>query len=235
MRRIALALVGLASLCWSASAADMPVKARPASIFAPSFTWTGFYIGAHIGGAWAEKDIALTGVAGLGGHTADGVIGGFQFGYNWQANQWVWGFEAQFSWADLKGSHVDQFLSQQNTKIDFLGSASLRFGHAWDRHLAFAKVGVAWVNDDYVDIDTTTGLVFGTASETRVGWMIGVGWEYAFAPNWSAKVEYNYMDFGSETLTFTPGSAPAPFQHDIEQVIHLVKVGINYRFSWGMR
>ena len=63
-------------------------------------------------------------------------------------------------------------------------------------------------------------------SDTRVGWTAGASVEYAFAPQWSAKLEYNYMDFGSQNVSFTPGTST-----DIDQQIHAVKFGINYKFG----
>ena len=63
---------------------------------------------------------------------------------------------------------------------------------------------------------------------TRTGWTVGGGLEYGFTPNWSAKIEYNFMDF--EDARFTLVGVPLV---DISQQAHVVKGGINYRFSWG--
>jgi outer membrane immunogenic protein len=117
-----------------------------------------------------------------------------------------------------------------------------RLGLAWDRVLFYAKGGAAWVNDDY-SLSVAPGVPGGlagvttvTADKTRWGWMVGVGVEYAFAQNWSVKVEYNYMDFGTERVLLTSnGAIPGqlPFEEDISRKIQVVKVGVNYKFDWG--
>jgi outer membrane immunogenic protein len=102
-----------------------------------------------------------------------------------------------------------------------------------------AQGGVAWADNDHtVDFLGTTIL---TASNTRTGAMIGAGVEYAFAPNWSAKLEYNFMDFGSHNLGFNFACADTVrvsvcgrnVNVDITENIHLIKFGINYRLNWG--
>jgi outer membrane immunogenic protein len=72
----------------------------------------------------------------------------------------------------------------------------------------------------------------------RWGWTVETGVEYAFSPAWSVKLEYDYLNFGHASDTFpvlfTPlffGSSGAPIS--IEQQIHEVKLGLNYRFGWG--
>ena len=71
-------------------------------------------------------------------------------------------------------------------------------------------------------------LIGGEVSDNRWGWMWGAGLEYAFAANWSAKVEYNYLDFG--TKDYFINDAPV---FDITTRIHLVKFGINHRFGYA--
>jgi outer membrane immunogenic protein len=218
---VALGLVAYGAT--SATAADL--RARPAYkaeqvSVVPYHSWTGFYIGAHLGGAWAKKDWSENPIGSIGSHVADGFIGGFQVGYNWQTGPWVFGIEGQFSWGDLTGSHVfsgDTF----QTKVDALGSVAGRIGYAWDRMMVYGKGGWAYAHDKYTS--TAAGGV--ALSDTRSGWMVGLGLEYAFAPNWSVKVEYNYLDFGSESIT------AAGVTGEIDQYVNLVKVGINYRFG----
>jgi outer membrane immunogenic protein len=74
-----------------------------------------------------------------------------------------------------------------------------------------------------------SGQTLATADDTRWGWTVGAGIEYAFASNWSAKVEYDFMDFGKQRATFS-GPAVLPFNFDIDQHVHVVKAGINYKF-----
>jgi outer membrane immunogenic protein len=119
-------------------------------------------------------------------------------------------------------------------------------GVAWDRTLFYAKGGGAWVHDRFWESQPSLGSFFGppgtiyaaTTSETRWGWMVGGGIEYAFALNWSAKIEYDYLDLGTHWPVFIPTGAATnfttlrPFDEDIRQTMQLVKVGVNYKFDW---
>ena len=239
MRRVKLALVGLAAttmLSGAALAADIsrPVyKAPPAGALPVTYDWTGFYIGGHVGYGWADKH--WTDAFGLNtSHTSDGFLGGGQAGFNYQINQLVLGIEGDVSWANLKGGSAQTFglaapiTSTFNSEVDWTSTLTGRLGVAFDRWLVYGKGGVAWAGDRY---STTRFQAPGTIAEitdTRWGWTAGAGVEYAFAPQWSAKLEYNYMDFGSQRYSFAPGTFT-----DIDQQIHAVKFGINYKFGYG--
>lgn len=231
-----------------AIAADlrMPVKAAPAPAVVP-FSWTGFYIGAHVGAAHFQKDwfVPLSannfpGIcpgcpAAIGGHNDTSWLAGGQAGFNYQVGAWVWGVEAQFSATNLKGSHANPLfagnLDASETK--WLGTVAGRLGMAWDRTLIYGKGGVAWAHDRF-SVSTTTTFEAQATDNTRIGWMAGGGIEYAWSANWSMKVEYNYMDFGEKRETLRPTAncpACAAFDYDIDQRIHVVKFGINYRFG----
>jgi outer membrane immunogenic protein len=118
-------------------------------------------------------------------------------------------------------------------------AVAARFGGTFDRTMVFVKGGAAWTRDDYsfsssFEGPSPTPGPSASLSDTRWGWMVGAGVEHAFTNNWSAKVEYNYMDFGTESYVFAPGALPAVQDNiDISQRIHLIKFGINYRFDWG--
>jgi outer membrane immunogenic protein len=168
----------------------------------------------------------------------DGFLGGLQAGYNVQAGQFVYGIEGDVSWADLKGDAVFRnfnTIHTANTKKDFLATLTGRLGVAFDRGLLYGKAGVAWVHDDHWI--TIPGTTFSKTGVTRTGWTVGAGYEYAFAAGWSAKIEYNFMDFGKHTSSITGvvgagGTDPVT----IDQNIHVVKIGLNYRFGgdpWG--
>ena len=103
---------------------------------------------------------------------------------------------------------------------------------AWDRTLIYGKGGVAWARDPFA-VSTAIPEVQAT-NATRVGWMAGGGIEYALSTNWSVKGEYNYMDFGNKRHTLEPTAncpACARFDYEIDQRIHVVKFGVNYRFG----
>ena len=120
-----------------------------------------------------------------------------------------------------------------------------RIGWVWDRWLVYAKGGVAWDRDKYgfVGQQTCLGFCLGgpgpfpfdfARSETRIGWTAGAGIEWAFWGNWSARLEYDFYDFGEHRVTLVDllgnfGPVPA----DVNQQIHTVKFGINYRFNFG--
>ena len=66
----------------------------------------------------------------------------------------------------------------------------------------------------------------GAATVTLLGWVAGVGFEYGFTPNWSAKVEYTYMDFGTKRMVLSDG-----WPVDVKNGANILKVGVNYRFA----
>jgi outer membrane immunogenic protein len=236
-----------------AAAADLPVSPLPYRPVASIFTWTGIYLGAHVGGAWVRKDetavpFTLTGVTVAPAPVSlnlSGFLAGGQVGANFQAGIWVVGVEAQASWASLTGSAgcsstataggVVTILGANCTaKADALGTIAGRLGVAFDRLLVYGKAGAAWANDQYTFVGTSAlpPLLAYNANETRWGWMLGPGVEYAFTDNWSAKLEYNYMDFGTRGVRFASPTATLTFlDANIRERIHLVKVGVNYRFG----
>jgi len=236
MRRLVLALLATAVCSQLASAADIPPAPPPAPApyykpaLPPIFSWTGFYLGLHGGGAWGKKDWSDPIIGGLGSHDVSGGIAGGQIGFNYQAGGAVFGVEVDAAWAGLKGSHnILGFPGLvAETKVDFIGSVTGRLGAAWGMALLYVKGGGAWAHDKY-DV-TVAGISAATAAETRWGWTVGAGLEYAFSPAWSAKIEYNYMDFGTKTVTFT-GIGGLTGTADIGQNLNVVKAGFNYRFG----
>lgn len=235
-------------LAGSAIAADMPAKApirAPAE--AVAYSWTGFYVGAHIGGVWGYEDQHQVRVVALpippdpfGGHTTRGFLAGGQVGVNWQTGSWVLGLEAQASWTNADGEHL---IAPSNdtiarTELNWLATVALRIGYAWDRTLLYIKGGAAVVNEDFALIPINiAGLRAVTGDQTRLGWMVGAGIERALWSNWSVKLEYNYMDFGRDTYSFIfQGGGPGLngflcCDSSFDQHMHVVKAGINYRFG----
>jgi outer membrane immunogenic protein len=170
----------------------------------------------------------------------NGFLGGIQGGYNWQFNNWaVFGVEAQFSWTDLKGTSPCVLVLGCTTEHDWLTTLAARFGVTYDRLLLYVKGGVAWSKATYTASLNLDGLITASTSvsDTRTGWMFGTGVEYAFLGNWSAKIEYDYIDFRSKDYTFGLGPfGDAPpisigIGVSIPEKVHLIKAGINYRFG----
>ena len=227
----ALAAV-LAASAGSAFAADIPARTyskAPPAYTAPAvvYNWTGFYIGGHVGGAFAGDNS-------LRGDDAR-FLGGVQAGFDYQfAPNWVIGAEAQYSW--LSGGNNNGVLFPGGTLVavnnnDQIGSVTGRLGYTWGPALLYAKGGYAW--RDNKNIGVSVGGVpvgFTTDGNRKDGYTVGGGLEYMFAPNWSAKAEYQYYNFGNTTLTTGPADIVGTrFRNDE----HTVKLGVNYRFGWG--
>jgi outer membrane immunogenic protein len=231
-------IVGVASalVTANAQAADMPVKrAAPAVAVAPvvvAYDWTGAYIGLHAGGGWVRShflDVTPPRPDRDEGKVSpDGFLGGGQVGYNFQTGTLVLGLEVQGSLGDLSGSSRSDFFRGLNihNDVDSLVTVAGRAGIAQHNWLWFGKAGGAWGDSDFHFVVRSTGNGFGSASQSRSGWMVGGGLEYGITPNWSAKLEYNYIDFGSETTRV----ACCRFTETVEQQVHVVMGGFNFRF-----
>jgi len=235
-KRLLLASVAILALvaAGSASAADLgrPVYKAPPPVAPPPFSWTGFYIGAHIGGAFSDRDWtdAITGET-IASQNFSSFIGGGQVGYNYQVGSWVFGVEGDISGVAMNDSVTCFFGTLVcKTEDNFLATATGRLGYAYDHWLWYVKGGGAWTRDELTITDPLTGVSL-SASNTRGGWTVGGGVEYAFAPAWSAKLEYDFMDFGDRSFTFTDGFVlPVNVHRD---QINVVKFGVNYHFFVG--
>jgi outer membrane immunogenic protein len=166
--------------------------------------------------------------------SGSGLLGGVQLGYNWQTGPWVFGVQGDFAWAGIKANGADPDIPglTLTDKIDWVGTASGRIGYAWNTLLLYGKGGAAWVHNKYGGTFPGLGQVT-SGSETRTGWLIGGGLEYAFTRNWTAFVEYDYIGLGTHTTTITcinPAFCVGTAQASIKQNLSLAKVGINYKF-----
>ncbi len=225
----ASAIVAVAALSTSAFAADLaarpytkaPVYTAPAQVY----NWTGFYIGGHVGGAFGDSDS----IAGDGGRFLGGVQGGADYQF---ATNWVIGIEAQYSWMDSSNTGR---LFPNGTLVtgnsDQLGSVTGRLGYTWGPALLYAKGGYAWKDNNDIGVSNAGfGVPFTTSGNAKDGYTVGGGLEYMFAPNWSAKVEYQYYNFGNTTV-FSPALPVGGASYNNDE--HTVKAGLNYRFGWG--
>jgi outer membrane immunogenic protein len=260
-RKGTLALLTFAAISVGAGiadAADLPVKA-PVAAPVPTFSWTGFYFGVHGGAGWgtveSSTDVgALAAGLGLGGltfvlptssHTINGFLAGGQIGWNWQATpNFVWGIEGNISWTNLEGNSPCVVIFNCSAEINWMADISGRLGFVptnVPNLMVYVKGGVAWADTDYSFGNSIgiagLGTFSATASEsdTRIGFLLGMGAEYAFAQNWSAKIEYNYIDFGSESYNFplilaAGGTITANAPVEIDQFVHVMKFGVNYRW-----
>ena len=239
MKKPFLASVALATLITApAIAADLrrPVYPPPApqpTVVIPIqiWTWTGCYVGGHVGGLWAGKEFVDAAPAESGDHDVNGWLGGVQAGCDYQfAGGWVIGIQSDYAWTRAEASHVsllDPSLTIQ-TRIESLASVTGRLGYAWDRFLGYVKGGAAWERDNFNVFNNVTLATLAVSGDRR-GWTVGVGGEYAFTDYLAGFVEYNYYDFGSRDITFSNGGIL-----DINATKNVVKAGLNFRFGgWG--
>jgi outer membrane immunogenic protein len=145
-----------------------------------------------------------------------------------QFNWLVLGIEGDFDWTGLKGGGHDSFGNTINTDTQWTSTVTGRIGAAFDRLLVYGKGGVAFAHDN----DSLNDVFGGSASDnfTRTGWTAGAGLEYAFAQNWTAKIEYDYLGFGNETLSLPTTSFPA-YSSNASLNVQEVKAGINFKFG----
>jgi outer membrane immunogenic protein len=242
-----LTAVSITAVSGSAMAADLsrppPAPAYKAPPMVPIFSWTGLYIGGNLGGAWGHgtvTDIFNPGVS-FGGNSNNGVfIGGGQAGFNYQVSNIVFGVEGDFDWA-ANNNNSSAIIIPGNTitvtaNNRWISTVAGRLGYAWDRVLFYGKGGGAWVgNNSFTVTSLTPPASISGGSSNTTGWLAGVGLEWAFWNNWTARVEYNYIGLSSRSFTVPVGSGflvGDTFTTGSNNV-QTVTVGINYLFNLG--
>ncbi len=258
MRKIlfAQAAVLAVTLAGPAVAADLPLKSEVPYV-APRFSWTSCYLGGHLGGARAAKDVTdpvflveenliapgtTTGVTTVSTTPTGAVIGG-EIGCDYQfASNVVVGIEGTASGSTMRGSQIvslhdsppDVALVQTNT--DLLVSVTGRIGYAFDNVLLYGRGGFAMAGDKY---NVSGGSVNGNGTpfdflgvENRLGWVAGGGVDWAFSRHWSMNVEYNYYQFGTKTTLMADQISQLTGTVDVKQNVQVVKVGFNFHI-WG--
>jgi outer membrane immunogenic protein len=249
---LALASALLVSGFGSAFAADMAVKARPLPP-APIWSWTGFYIGGHVGAGWGQDETQINSVTvspppttfpvnlAFNQNSRSGFLGGGQVGYNFQAGAFVFGVQADIAGLDVKGTDPCLVILTCTSKSDWLATVTGRIGAVvLDRGLVYVKGGGAWLNTNH-----TTALTIVPAfpqltngSFTNDGWLVGMGTEWMITNNWTAFVEMDYMRFEDKKVAFQlnpilTGPTTVNFNTNQTQTLAIAKVGVNYKFGWG--
>ena len=254
MRRLLIANLAAAAMTMAgpALAADFPVK-TPAP-FAERFSWTGCYLGGHVGGAFAHKDItdpvqlvqdsflfpgATAGVTTVNPSPSGAVIGG-QIGCDYEfPSNFVIGVEGSASGSTMRSSqnavlplgNPDIALVQANT--DFLVGLTGRIGYAFDTVLLYARGGAALAGDKFEVSGTFTGLPYDFRGlDNRYGWVVGGGVDWAFTPHWSVNFEYDYYQFGHGNVAMVDGINGFSGLVDVRQNVQVAKVGVNFHV-WG--
>ena len=267
MNRIFTGIAAIASLLTtSAFAADLAPRTytKAPVMVDPGFNWSGFYVGGNVGYSWGRSgnsetlSSVATGAAlftNTSRNDVNGVIGGGQVGYNWQTSNWLFGLEADIQGSGEKGSSTivclacgsgpSDLMANLTQKLNWFGTFRGRAGVlATPTVLLYATGGLA-----YGEVDTggsITGptlqvplatVAFPGTSSTRAGWTVGAGVEGRIAGNWTAKLEYLYMDLGTvnagpfaTTILGTTRNALAA-SYSSHFTDNILRVGVNYNFS----
>lgn len=194
MKKIAIAAATLVAIVLGGpiSAADMPARGPVYKAApAPVFDWTGFYVGAHAGYGWEN------------GSDASGFVGGLQVGYNWQLSRnWVFGIEG-----DISGTDINDATLGIPVHVDYLASIRARLGYTWDRMMLYGTGGWGYARVGSLGFH-----------QTGDAYVLGLGLEWMFSNNWSARAEFLHYEFDDNGL---PGNAYA----------QAFRLGVNYRFG----
>jgi len=251
-----IAAIALASsilgLSGAANAADLgtpPPMYKAAPVYVPPMmSWTGFYLGGNVGGAWTQGSVndSLFGL-GWGNPNNPVFLAGAQIGANYQIQHFVIGLEADFDWmASHHTNNVVVFtpvgaagpqMFQLGTNNRWITAVAPRVGYAFDEILLYVKGGGAWVgsnNITFSNLTTNTNSTFSNG-RTNTGWLVGGGLEWAFAHNWTVRFEYNYIGLSNRSFVI-----PAGFPNLAGDVfttrnpsVQTATVGINYLFNLG--
>ena len=204
MKKMFLAMILATTMAGTAAAADIQRGPAPYYSAAPtsSFNWTGAYVGGNAGYQWG--DITNSRVS------PSGLEGGLQGGYNWQSGQFVYGAET-----DLQITGADDTFALYKFSNPWFGTLRGRAGFAYNNMLFYGTLGLA-----YGGLKGEFGGL--TEDKTHMGWTAGLGMEIGFAPNWSAKMEYLYMDLSNRAYSITGVT------NGYEA--NMIRFGVNYHF-----
>ena len=240
MQTVLLATVAAVGFASIASAADMPVKARP--LVPAVYNWGGCYIGGHAGAGWARNQFTNSANTTAFGdmlpgqgftYNTSGFIGGGQIGCNYQANQWVFGIEGTFAGASIKGDLANGVFGAADdvftTKINSIATVTGRIGYAFNNWLPYIKGGYAGANVQFSVSDVVAPAGSGSQTNWHNGWTLGGGLEYGLTPNWILGVEYDYISLQSKNYNVA-GAAAGVYTFDVKPRISQLLARISYKF-----
>jgi outer membrane immunogenic protein len=237
--------------------------AAQAQVAPPVYNWTGFYIGANVGGGMMNSPFGVSNTESLNtfaaatvlnssrlsGENGTGAVAGGQFGYNYQQGNWVFGIEGEGFWSGMKLNSTSTSFSSNGSIFETSGisvtntsdfTLAGRLGIAFDRTLIYGKGGWAWGDHKFNSFDTCCGTTPTTstanASGTLDGLLLGIGIEHALMRNVTIKFEYDHINFGSKELLVTNCSPTlcAPVgTASFSSTKQIFKVGANYLFNVG--
>jgi outer membrane immunogenic protein len=220
------------------SVKDAPVAAAP-------FSWSGFYVGGNVGGAWSDLSHNVTYP---NGNTENykfdpsSFAGGVQAGYQIQMGTIVLGLEGGltgFDLADSKVASTDVIANQtRRSDVDWLFTLTPRIGFAMDKWMVYLKGGYANAEVWRGSTATSTGALLTGTNRREDGWTIGTGFEYAVAPWVSLGVDYSYVNIdpkvrvaNSSPQFVGAGTFGTSINSDID--LHLVTARINFKLGGG--
>ncbi len=254
LQRLVFASASVLALSAAAQATDLYAPgsfgykdAPGASYWVP--TWSGFYAGANVGGAWSNNSVALSGLGAAAGWAryypnpfrarkvdGSGVIGGSEIGYSRQIGSIVVGVEADYSGRSDVASLTSACGAwpctvYENQRLDWVVSARGRIGFAPASQTLFYATGGFAVGgaSGLSRLDTASTQYDIAGYESKTGWTAGGGVEYAISRQWSLKVEYLFVNLGNMTLI--ANSAPENlFQTKtvFDDREYIVRAGVNY-------
>jgi len=241
MKRILIAGALALAAGGQALAADLPPPPAPPprapATYVPApvpyYNWSGIYIGANGGYGFGTSSWSGPGLT-TGNFNTTGFLAGGTIGGNLQFGPVVVGAEGDWDWSNLSGNTSTTTPtaggcapSNCQTSADWLATGRGRIGYAFDRVLFYGTGGAA-----FAPVKAGMGTTAGSQSSTEVGWTAGAGLEFAFAPNWTAKVEYLYVDLGNLSCTTSCFGAPAaPVATSVKFTENVVRAGINFKFG----
>ncbi|MET0279396.1 MAG: outer membrane beta-barrel protein [Pseudorhodoplanes sp.] len=241
MRRIAFAILAASAFSSITYAADIARPVYKASVVVPDLKFTGCYVGGNIGYGWGSSEWHSPTFGSIASHSTDGVVGGGQVGCDYQVDRWVFGIQGMFNGTGLKADSVNAVSSAlvDSARIPWLATATGRIGITGSPTLYYVKGGAAWVRTEYSECclailppapPPNIVIPDGFANKTRTGWTLGGGIEHIFVEHWSVFVEYNYIKLSDSSVAFTGINGWSNFNYNIDQNIHSVLLGVNYRF-----
>jgi high affinity Mn2+ porin len=226
-RAFAGAGLGMTVLAGPAGAADMALKS-PA--FKAVYDWTGFYLGGlfgYGGGSLGPGSNPIPEQGALFPHSVTGLIGGYQAGYNRQlSNHLVVGIEADASFTSpLDGPRL--MPAPFDSTIDYVGTLRGRLGYAHGLWMPYLTGGFAW-GHTHININDAPTTIASRVGDYQTGWTAGAGVEFAVSGNWTAKVEYDYVDLTRRMYDLSGFGLPGV---SVDSRLHLLKFGMNYRLN----
>ena len=260
LKRVLIIAVATMIAASRASAADLPVRPGPGPAYYPvvrAYDWGGGYIGINGGYGFGQSEwsdpLNPSTITSTGNFNVNGGLVGATAGVSGQFGAFVIGVEGDFDWQGISGTSGSTFCTSLitsaaiglqppgglscKTESNWLGTFRARFGYAWDRLLVYGTAGGAGANLNM----SLNGLP--VQNKAEFGWTAGAGVEVAFADNWTAKIEYLFVDLVGNAATCNHGYScgndlaatailsAAAANNAVKFNENIVRVGLNWKFG----